>query len=356
MGPANGTTPAPGMPGTRGVSLAFASPKHRFGYGNNVMTHTARTCFYACALALATAASLPFALSGQSVPLGTALPGQPMGQLLEEDRRDGSFLAHQLSFPRVSDARDATDARLRRLFDEKGVSYPAREIFIRVFKHERLLELWARADTESEFDLIVRYPVCALPGHLGPKQRMGDVQVPEGFYYIDEFNPRSAFHLSLRVNYPNLADRMRRQVPRLGGDIYIHGGCETVGCVPIEDHNIAELYWAAAQASDAGQAVIPVHIFPARLDPDRLQWLEQTFAPERDLLRFWKNLAEGYSYFEEHRRVPWITVGEDGRYVVPDPPSLGTEPELADEPLPAPPAPDTAAAPEEGAEPTGGPR
>jgi murein L,D-transpeptidase YafK len=322
------------------------------------MTTTARSRFYACALALATVALTPVAMSGQSVPLGTALPGQPMGQLLDEDhRRDGAFLAHQLSFARVAEARDATDARLRRLFEEKGLPYPAREIFIRVFKHERLLELWARPDTDSAFDLIVRYPVCALPGQLGPKQRMGDVQVPEGFYYIDEFNPRSTYHLSLRVNYPNLADRMRRQVPRLGGDIYIHGGCETVGCVPIEDHNIAELYWAAAQASDAGQTVIPVHIFPARLDPDRLQWLEQTFHPERDLLRFWQNLSEGYAYFEEHRRVPWVTVAEDGRYVIPDPPETPHDPELAADPLPVAPAPDSVAAPEEGVEdPADGPR
>jgi murein L,D-transpeptidase YafK len=319
------------------------------------MTTTARSRSYACALALA-AALIPMAISGQSVPLGTALPGQPMGQLLDEDHRDSAFLAHQLSFERVIDARDATDARLRRLFEEKGLPYPAREIFIRVFKHERLLELWARSDSDSAFDLIVRYPVCALPGQLGPKQRMGDVQVPEGFYYIDEFNPSSAYHLSLRVNYPNLADRMRRQVPRLGGDIYIHGGCETVGCVPIEDHNIAELYWAAAQASDAGQTVIPVHIFPARLDPDRLQWLEHTFHPERDLLRFWQNLSEGYAYFEEHRRVPWVTVGEDGRYVIPVPPESAHDPELASDTLPAAPAPDSVAPKEGVADPAGGSR
>jgi murein L,D-transpeptidase YafK len=318
------------------------------------MTHSARNCARACALALAAVAVAPPGSSGQSIPLGTALPGQPMGQLMDDVPHASSFLAHQLGFERVADARDASDARLRRLFEEKGVPYPAREIFIRVFKHERQVELWARPDTDSAFDLVVRYPVCALPGHLGPKERMGDVQVPEGFYYIDEFNPRSAYHLSLRVNYPNLADRMRSRVPRLGGDIYIHGGCETVGCVPIEDHNIAELYWAAAQARDAGQAVIPVHIFPARLDPDRLQWLEETFAPDRDLLRFWQNLSEGYAYFEESRRVPWITVAENGRYIVPDPPDLAPEPGLAAEPLPAPPSPDSAA-PEEGVpDPAGG--
>jgi murein L,D-transpeptidase YafK len=261
---------------------------------------------------------LPHAAAGQ-IPLGTPVPGQPLGDAapgatLETDL----FLAHQLSFPRVTDARATTDEALRYRFLEKGLEYPASEIFIRVFKHERTLELWARSDADAEFTLVTAYPVCALPGQLGPKQRMGDLQVPEGFYFIDQFNPVSAYHLSLRVDYPNLADRMRRQPIALGGDIFIHGGCETVGCVPIEDHNIRELYWVAAQARDAGQRVIPVHIFPARLDPDRLDWLEETFRPDPELLAFWHNLAEGYAWFEETRQVPWVTVAEDGRYRVPE--------------------------------------
>jgi murein L,D-transpeptidase YafK len=32
----------------------------------------------------------------------------------------------------------------------------------------------------------------------------GDYQVPEGFYYITEFNPASNYHLSLGINYPNI--------------------------------------------------------------------------------------------------------------------------------------------------------
>jgi murein L,D-transpeptidase YafK len=282
----------------------------------------ARTFGGVSAAAFALALAVPGAVRGQSAPLGSPIPGQPLGQTMELEGQ-ASFLAHQLTFARVADARARTDQRLRDLFLSQGLDYPAREIFIRVFKHERQLELWARSDAESDFSLVVRYPVCVLPGQLGPKERMGDVQVPEGFYFIDEFNPSSAYHLSLRVNYPNLADRMRRQVRALGGDIYIHGGCESVGCVPIEDDNIAELYWVAAQASEAGQSVIPVHIFPARLDPDRLQWLQDTFRPDAELLDFWRNLAEGYAYFEATRRVPWVTVAEDGRYAVPEPPRDG---------------------------------
>lgn len=257
------------------------------------------------------------AAAAQGVPLGTPIPSQPLGQPAGVESVE-SFLSHQLTFDRVSHARALTDYRLRTLFEDNGLTYPAREIFIRVFKHERVLQLWARSDLDQPFSLVTEYAVCALPGQLGPKRRMGDLQVPEGFYYIDDFNPRSTYLLSLRVNYPNLADRMRRQPFALGGDIYIHGGCETVGCVPIEDHNIQEVYWVAAQAMEAGQRVIPVHIFPARLEPERLQWLAETFRPEAELLEFWRNLADGYAFFERTGHVPWVTVGQDGRYAFPD--------------------------------------
>lgn len=285
------------------------------------MTVWMRTAAGALALALA-----PAGVAAQGTPLGTPIPQKALGSLVENENGSRTlphaFLANQLTFTRVADARNATDSRLLRLFEEKGVRYPAPEIFLRVFKHERIMELWARSAADSGFTLIREYPVCALPGQLGPKQRMGDYQVPEGFYFIDEFNPRSSYHLSLRVSYPNLSDRMRREAVFLGGDIYVHGGCETVGCVPIENENIEEVYWLAAQAMDAGQRIIPIHIFPSRMDPASMRWLQDTFDPEPRLLEFWRNLAEGYAYFQSTHQVPWITVTPDGRYTVPPVPRL----------------------------------
>lgn len=206
------------------------------------------------------------------------------------------------------------------------------------------MELWARSRTDSVFTLIKEYPVCALPGQLGPKERMGDFQVPEGFYFIDHFNPRSNYHLSLRVSYPNVSDHLRREVVSLGGDIFIHGGCETVGCIPIENHNIKEVYWLAAQAMHQGQRIIPLHIFPSRMDDATLRWLEHTFEPEPRLREFWRNLAVGHAYFEATRQVPWITVSEEGRYIIPPVPRLADDDGSAPDSLPAP-APDSVAAP-----------
>jgi murein L,D-transpeptidase YafK len=332
-----GIAPASTPTITQGGWMAHVSPATRRGVALAAALIAASTFVHAPAAA-------------QGIPLGSPIPDQPLGQALAAEPTQ-SFLSHQLSFARVSNARLSTDHRLRTLFAEKGLDYPAREVFIRVFKHERILQLWARSHQDQSFSLVTEYAVCALPGQLGPKRRMGDLQVPEGFYFIDEFNPTSAFHLSLRVDYPNLADRLRRQAFALGGDIFIHGGCETIGCVPIEDHNIQELYWVAAQAMDAGQKVIPVHIFPARLDPQRLQWLAETFRPEPELLDFWRNLADGYTFFERTGNVPWVTVAQDGRYAFPDLPAEPEEVAASEEPVAEEPVADVPVAEIEGDDP-----
>lgn len=326
-------------PGTGAVAstcahTAAAAANARGPSANSTVTASASRTVAAVTLAMAASAILVLGAAAQ-VPLGTPIPAPPLGQLSGEETVGESFRAHQLAFSRVVSARDATDLRLRDRFDRNALRYPASEIFLRVFKHERVLQLWARSRPGDVFTLVHEYPVCALPGQLGPKRRMGDLQVPEGVYYIDHFNPESAYHLSLRINYPNLADRMRRQALALGGDIFIHGGCETVGCVPIENDNMEEVYWLAVQAMDAGQKVIPVHIFPARLDASRLQWLEDTFQPEADLLQFWHDLAPAYAFFEETRRVPWVTVGEDGRYAVPETPRVAADAVAPDATRPA---------------------
>lgn len=89
----------------------------------------------------------------------------------------------------------------------------------------------------------------------GHKQFQGDRRTPEGLYMIDTRNPRSQYHLSLRISYPNAADRaFAAQYGRSpGGDIFIHGqpngyggrvpGDWTDGCIALSNEEIAEL-WA----------------------------------------------------------------------------------------------------------------
>ncbi len=246
-------------------------------------------------------------------PLGQ--PAAPIGTPVLPTESD--FALSQLENQRVLDARIATRFNIKRLFEERGIRYPAAEVFIRIFKRERALEVWVRPEDKDAFELLKNYDICALAGELGPKRQQGDSQVPEGFYAIDFFNPESDYHLSLHVDYPNVKDRSAGgDGINLGGDIYIHGGCNSDGCLALTDEGIMELYWLSVEARAAGQQRIPVHIFPARLATDELQRLQRVFDDEPDLGAFWATLQPGYEFFEQNRRIPAIMVDGNGDYVL----------------------------------------
>jgi murein L,D-transpeptidase YafK len=227
---------------------------------------------------------------------------------------DGEFARSQLRHPRVFEARVNARHGIKKLYRDRGIPYPAAEVFMRVFKRERVLELWARPAGADRFALLREYPVCALAGEIGPKRRQGDNQTPEGFYEVDSFNPNSEYLLSLHVNYPNDSDRMLGHRSNPGGAIFIHGGCKTIGCIAVTDDAIEELYWIAVEARASGQERIPVHIFPSRLTDGELSMLENAFEAEPELVAFWRNLQPGYLFFERNRVVPAVSVDAKGRY------------------------------------------
>ncbi len=119
-----------------------------------------------------------------------------------------SFLENQKLFPRVGEAFREKEESIKKEFAKKGLAWPAKQLYIRSFKLDSELEIWARNSPADTFTLVKTYRVCSLSGKMGPKRKEGDRQVPEGFYYINDFNPNSSFHLSLGINYPNYSDRM----------------------------------------------------------------------------------------------------------------------------------------------------
>lgn len=228
---------------------------------------------------------------------------------------ESGFAVDQMRYDRVLDARIATRFNIKRTFHERGIRYPAAEIFLRIFKRERSLELWVRPEGQERYELLKSYPICALAGGLGPKRRQGDSQVPEGFYNIDFFNPISEYHLSLHLDYPNRHDRLAgAEASNLGGDIYIHGGCASAGCMALTDEGIKELYWVAVEARALGQHRIPVHVFPARLEDRDMEGLERSFRERPDLLHFWRTLKPAYDFFQTTQRVPAVAVDVAGTY------------------------------------------
>jgi murein L,D-transpeptidase YafK len=226
------------------------------------------------------------------------------------------FKARQMSFERVRSAAKQNEVSLKRLLASRGLSSPLSGLFIRAFKREGIVELWGTDSPVKTLTLIKEYKVCAGSGGLGPKRRAGDGQVPEGLYFVNRFNPVSNFHLSLGLDYPNASDRILGNRGNLGGDIFIHGGCATIGCIPITDSGINEVYLLAVEAKSAGQSTIPVHIFPARLDESGISRLRREYRGNQGLVDFWLNLKEVYDSFERTRRVPSFRVDRGGRYVV----------------------------------------
>ena len=134
-------------------------------------------------------------------------------------------------------------SRLQASFEDAGISYPPERLTLVGLKEERALEVWAHRG--DQWELVRTYPVLAASGGPGPKLREGDYQVPEGVYRLTEFNPRSSYHLSVRVDYPNADDLSiaeREGRTNLGGDIFIHGKAVSIGCLAIGDDAIEELY------------------------------------------------------------------------------------------------------------------
>jgi murein L,D-transpeptidase YafK len=225
-----------------------------------------------------------------------------------------AFRDYQFASDRVAAASRSYNDTLRAAFSRKGLNWPPAEIYLRAFKSQNEMELWARNDDDAEFQKVKTYRVCAISGTLGPKRRQGDKQVPEGFYFIDDFNPRSDYHLSMLLNYPNYADQMQGK-DKLGGDIYIHGGCLTVGCLPMNNDGICEIYTACLNAKINGQEYIPVHIYPTRLTARGMSYLATEYRGKDQHQQFWASLRNEYEYFEKNHKLLPVMYSREGTYI-----------------------------------------
>jgi len=233
----------------------------------------------------------------QLLAQGCAAPGSTAPADSLTGKKPTAFWQEQLRFPRVRAAQAAMGPELATRLRAHALDPKKLEVFIRMIKSRAELEVWARNQGGGPFQLLETYPLSATSGTLGPKRRAGDYQVPEGFYEIDRFNPKSNYYLSLGLNYPNAADRALGE-PNPGGDIFIHGGAASIGCMPITDAGIEEVYLLAVAARAAGQATIPVHLFPFPITETEL-----ARRPNSPHQPFWRSLMPGYAYFEKHHDV-----------------------------------------------------
>ncbi len=186
-------------------------------------------------------------------------------------------------------------------------------VFIRIFKQSKELELWMGVD-DNTFELYKTFIICHHSGTLGPKEKEGDHQSPEGFYRVgaSQMNPLSKYHLAFNLGYPNSYDQSHE---RTGDALMVHGRCSSIGCFAMTDYYMDEIYTLADQALASGQEDFQVHIFPFRLTTENL-----AFQRNSPWLPFWTNLKEGFDYFEINRRLPIIDV-HSKKYVFFDPAS-----------------------------------
>lgn len=154
----------------------------------------------------------------------------------------------------------AARSRLAPHFTKAGAAFPPRQLAFLCFKDARTLQLYA--EQSGRWIHIRDYAIAGASGGAGPKLQEGDLQVPEGIYQLESMNPNSAFHLSLKVNYPNEFDRAmasRDGRNNLGGDIFIHGSSASVGCLAMGDEAIEELFVLVA---DTGIENVNILISP----------------------------------------------------------------------------------------------
>jgi murein L,D-transpeptidase YafK len=230
-----------------------------------------------------------------------------------------SFLDVQKTNARFAAAVKQKEDTLQKQFAAAGLQWPPKEIYLRSFKYDSQLEVWVRNSDNEQFKLFKSYRICALAGSFGPKRLEGDYQVPEGFYHINKFDPRSEYHFALGINYPNVSDKIvsdsMNQNP--GGGILIHGSCVTVGCIPIMDEPIEEVYIIAANAKSNGQDFIPVHIFPMRYSNSKsMDFFNKTVKDDDGIKHFAAQLKLVYDYFEEHKKLPLICIDKKGNYTI----------------------------------------
>jgi murein L,D-transpeptidase YafK len=225
------------------------------------------------------------------------------------------FIADQKRYQRVRTAFAEKEQEVKDALNSKGIKLSTSQIIWVAYKAEEELVLFAKNKTDESYKKIKTYSICSSSGVLGPKRKQGDLQVPEGFYHINRYNPSSSYYLSLGINYPNNADRKKSSASNLGGDIFIHGECVTIGCLPMTNDKIKEIYLYAIHAKNNGQSQVPVYIFPFKMTSENVATYKLKYVNRPDLLSFWNNLKIAYDAFQTEKKALQFTINGAGEYV-----------------------------------------
>jgi len=223
------------------------------------------------------------------------------------------FREKQMNYTRVREAYADKEKIVLKTLAENSISRDSLRIYLRVFKTEKKIELWARNTSDSVFVLVRDFTICDISGGVGPKRRSNDLQVPEGFYHISNLNPYSKYYLSMQINYPNASDSIRGVHGHLGNLIFIHGECMSSGCIAITNDRIKELFVYCIEAYNSGQQEIDLTIFPARLSDKTYSNLTTRYYKDKDKISLWAELKKSYDLFDRSRVPQTVKFLPDGK-------------------------------------------
>ncbi len=116
------------------------------------------------------------------------------------------------------------------------------------------------------------------------------------------------------MSYPNQSDKKKSTAKNPGGDIFIHGSCVTIGCIPLTDDKIKEVYLYAIHAKQNGQANIPVYIFPFKMTEQNFIKYKSLYKSDNALISFWSTLKTGYDKFDKERQALNYSFDKQGNY------------------------------------------
>lgn len=200
--------------------------------------------------------------------------------------------------------------------------YDKLDILLIAYKYELILQLWVKPhNAPSEYVHIKSFDITdPNVSILGPKSRYGDQLTPEGIYQL-EFYPSlrwSDFYLAFRINYPNQHDLTRRQYWQIkeksGGDINIHGSCVSIGCIPIGNPDIIELFLLIRENQKQGNSV-NMHIYPLMFDQDYAATVIKSSTKNKTQLGdFWQSLRKVYNHISRYQKIPQIFINKTSGY------------------------------------------
>ena len=198
------------------------------------------------------------------------------------------------------------------LIKTHSLTYDNIDILYVAYKSELEFQFWAKnKNSDSSFEFIASFPITdSAVSVVGPKSKYGDSLTPEGIYSMD-FYPSfrwSDFYLAFRINYPNNLDYARRKywniVGNVGGDINLHGCCISIGCIPIGNPAIEEIFFIT-RMNQINNSNICIMIFPFNFDNDDQKNLYyQKYSDKPKLINFWKSLENCHEYFKTNQRIP----------------------------------------------------